>query len=52
MVNQFRNNTKLTEFIATRDTPAGAALVLARPLKVGNVSVKISVATNAGTDCG
>jgi hypothetical protein len=38
IVNQFRNNPKLPEFIVTRDAPTGAALVLARPIKVGNVS--------------
>jgi protein-histidine pros-kinase len=38
IVNQFRGNAALPEFIGTRDTPTGAALYLARPLKVGNVS--------------
>ena len=38
IVNQFRNNPALPEFIGTRDTPAGAALYLARPIKVGNAS--------------
>ncbi len=38
IVNQFRGNTKLPEFLTTRDTPTGAALVLARPIKIGNVS--------------
>ena len=38
IVNQFRSNTALPEFIGTRDTPSGASLFLARPLKVGNVS--------------
>ena len=38
VVNQFRNNAKLAEFIGNRDTATGQALVLARPLKVGNVS--------------
>ncbi len=38
IVNQFRGNPKLPEFSTQRETPTGAALVLARPLKVGNVS--------------
>ncbi len=38
IVNEFRSNTALPEFIGTRDTPTGAALYLARPIKVGNVS--------------
>ena len=38
VVNQFRGNPKLTEFRKERDTPTGPALVLARPLKVGNSS--------------
>jgi hypothetical protein len=38
VVNQFRNNAKLAEFIGNRDTATGKALILARPLKVGNVS--------------
>ena len=38
IVNQFRNNAALPEFIGTRETPTGTALYLARPLKVGNVS--------------
>lgn len=38
VVNQFRNNPKMPEFLSTRETATGAALVLARPLKVGNVS--------------
>jgi hypothetical protein len=38
VVHQFRNNTKLTEFQKERDTPTGASLVLARPIKIGNVS--------------
>lgn len=38
VVNGFRNNLKQVEFLTTRDTPTGKALVLARPLKVGNVS--------------
>src|SRR5579862_5151957 len=38
VVNQFRNNVKLPEFVGTRDTAMGKALILARPLKVSNVS--------------
>jgi hypothetical protein len=38
VVNQFRGNIKLTEFQKERETPTGPALVLARPIKVGNVS--------------
>lgn len=38
IVNQFRGNTALTEFIGTRATPTGEALYLARPIKITNVS--------------
>jgi len=38
LVNSFRSNSALPELIGTRDTPTGAALFLARPLKVTNVS--------------
>ena len=38
VVNQFRAGAIQNEFIATRDAPTGAALVLARPIKVNNVS--------------
>ena len=38
VVNQFRGNTKLAEFQKERETPTGNALVLARPIKVSNVS--------------
>ena len=38
VVNGFRNNRGLAEFLGTRDTAGGKALVLARPLKVSNVS--------------
>jgi hypothetical protein len=38
IVNNFRGNSTLTEFIGTRNTPTGAALYLARPIKVTNVS--------------
>ena len=40
VVNQFRSeNAKASgEFISTRDTPAGVALFLARPIRINNVS--------------
>jgi len=38
IVNQFRGNAALPEFLTTRATPTGEALVLARPIKVNNVS--------------
>lgn len=38
VVNQFRGNVKMPEFLSTRETATGQALILARPLKVGNVS--------------
>ena len=38
IVNQFRRNAALTEYIGTRDTPTGPALVLARPLQIKNPS--------------
>lgn len=38
VVNLFRNNATLTEFQKERATPTGDALVLARPIKVSNVS--------------
>ena len=38
VVNQFRGNPKLAEFQKERETPTGAALVLARPIKINNVS--------------
>ncbi len=38
VVNQFRGNLKLTEFQKERESATGPALVLARPIKVGNVS--------------
>jgi hypothetical protein len=38
IVNQFRGNTKLPEFLTTRVTPTGEALVLARPIKITNAS--------------
>src|SRR6516225_306916 len=38
VVNQFRAGAIQNEFIATREAPTGAALVLARPIRVNNVS--------------
>ena len=38
IVNQFRAGRIQNEFIATREAPTGSALVLARPIKVNNVS--------------
>jgi Protein of unknown function (DUF3365) len=38
IVNQFRGDTGQTEMSATRDTPNGISLFLARPIKVSNVS--------------
>jgi protein-histidine pros-kinase len=38
VVNKFRADPKQTEYIGTRAAATGEALVLARPLKVGNVS--------------
>ncbi len=38
IVNQFRGNPKLPEYIGTRETATGAALVLARPIQIKNVS--------------
>jgi len=38
VIEGFRRNLEQSEFIGTRDTAAGKALVLARPIKVGNVS--------------
>ncbi len=34
VVNNFRNNDKLTEMFGERNTPAGDALYLARPIKI------------------
>ena len=36
VVNQFRNNAELKEFIGQRDTPAGRSLYVARPLRITN----------------
>jgi len=38
IVNQFRGDTGQSEMSATRDTPNGISLFLARPIKVNNVS--------------
>jgi hypothetical protein len=38
IVNQFRAGSIQSEFITTRDASTGTALVLARPIKVNNVS--------------
>jgi hypothetical protein len=38
IVNQFRAGRIQNEFVATREAPTGAALVLARPIRVNNVS--------------
>jgi uncharacterized protein DUF3365 len=38
IVNQFREDTEHSEMSATRDTPNGISLFLARPIKVNNVS--------------
>lgn len=36
IVNQFRNNAELKDFVGTRDTPAGPALYVARPVRITN----------------
>ncbi len=36
LVNQFRNNSTLTEFVGQRDTPVGRAFYIARPIKITN----------------
>src|SRR5271170_5401641 len=38
VVNKFRSDDKQTEFLGSRETATGKALILARPLRVGNVS--------------
>jgi len=38
IINQFQKNAALPEYLGNRDTPLGKTLILARPLKVGNVS--------------
>ncbi|MCW5745585.1 MAG: DUF3365 domain-containing protein [Alphaproteobacteria bacterium] len=34
IIEQFRNNPKLTEFVSTRETPTGVVLSLSRPLRI------------------
>jgi HAMP domain-containing protein len=36
IVNQFRNNAELKEFVGQRDTPAGRSLYVARPVRISN----------------
>lgn len=36
VINQFKKNTELKEFVGTRDTPSGPALYIARPIKITN----------------
>jgi protein-histidine pros-kinase len=36
IVNQFRNNAELKEFVGQRDTPAGRSLYVARPVRITN----------------
>lgn len=36
VINEFKKNTELKEFVGTRDTPAGPALYIARPIKITN----------------
>lgn len=36
VVNQFRSNAQMKEFIGQRDTPTGASLYVARPLQITN----------------
>lgn len=38
VVNQFRNGADLKEFVGERDTPAGRALFVARPLRITNAA--------------
>lgn len=38
VVNQFRNNPELKDFSGQRDTPAGASLFLANPIRITNAS--------------
>ena len=38
IVNQFRGNPALPEYLGKRETPTGTALVLARPIQIKNVS--------------
>jgi protein-histidine pros-kinase len=34
IINEFKRNTQMTEFVATRDTPAGQFLTFARPFRL------------------
>ena len=36
VINQFKKNAELKEFVGTRDTPSGPALYIARPIKITN----------------
>ncbi|HEY4079228.1 MAG TPA: DUF3365 domain-containing protein [Burkholderiaceae bacterium] len=36
VVGQFKNNAEMKEFIGERDTPAGRALYIARPIRISN----------------
>ncbi len=36
IVNQFRNNPELKDFVGQRDTPAGRSLYVARPVRITN----------------
>ncbi len=36
IIEQFRKDPKLTEWVTTRDTPAGPVLVLAKPVRITN----------------
>ncbi len=38
VVNQFRGNDELKEFVGRRDTPTGPSLYVARPLKITNAA--------------
>jgi protein-histidine pros-kinase len=38
VVNQFRNGADLKEFVGERDTPAGRALFVSRPLRITNAA--------------
>jgi protein-histidine pros-kinase len=38
VVNQFRNGAELKEFVGERDTPAGRALFVSRPLRITNAA--------------
>jgi HAMP domain-containing protein len=36
IINQFRNNAELKDFVGQRDTPAGRSLYVARPVRITN----------------